>query len=429
MKQPFGLTMHTVEIGDVILGDTTGVSDHTLTVSADEIHRLVTEDPRIADVAVEIARPGDSTRIIHCLDAVEPRTKIGDGIVFPGILGEVETVGTGETLRLAGMSVLTSSRYPQPFTGLLQAREALVDMAGESSNYSPFGRVINLVLVLTPNPDVENDDYDDAIRRAAVLVAEHLAAAAVDAPRDDTTVWDFSQVDPDLPNVVYFYQMQGQGRMADTFLYGHDIHNLVPTLIHPTEVLDGAIVCGVYVYGCYKNPTYLHQNNPIIWELQRRHGVDLNFVGVILNRGHNYTQIDKERSSHWAAKLAGVLEADGAILTAEGGGNSAIDMMLACQYMEKMGIRTTVVSSEAAGADGYDFPLFYTVPEADAVVSIGSEDDVFSMPAVERVIGPDHTLSLMEGEFPAAGAVDLKMYYQYCGTSQLGGNVLTGRVF
>jgi hypothetical protein len=97
--------------------------------------------------------------------------------------------------------------------------------------------------------------------------------------------------------------------------------------------------------------------------------------------------------------------------------------------MEQAGIKTTVVSSEAAGADGYDFPLFYTVPEADAIVSIGSEDEVLRMPAVSRVIGPDETLTLMDGDHPAIGPLDLKMYYQYCGTNQLGGNVLTGRVF
>jgi glycine reductase len=341
----------------------------------------------------------------------------------------MDQVGEGETLRLAGVSVLTSSRYPQPFSGLLQAREAVVDMSGESASYSPFGRIINLVAVYTPNPDVENDDYDDAIRTATLKVAERLAASAIGTDPDDTTVWDFSEQDPTLPTVVYFYQLQSQGRMADTFLYGRDVHNLVPTIIHPNEVLDGAIVSGVYVYGCYKNPTYLHQNNPIIWELQARHGRDLNFGGVIINRGHNYTQDDKERSSHWAAKLAAFMGADAAILTAEGGGNSTIDMMLACQYMEQAGIKTTVVSSEAAGADGYDFPLFYSVPEADAIVSIGSEDEVFAMPEVDRVIGPDETLTLMDGEYPAAGPIDLKMYYQYCGTNQVGGNVLVGRVF
>ena len=63
------------------------------------------------------------------------------------------------------------------------------------------------------------------------------------------------------------------------------------------------------------------------------------------------------------------------------------------------------------------------------MVSIGSEDEVLPMPAVEHVIGPDETLTLMEGEFSASAAMDLKMYYQYCGTNQVGGNVLTGKVF
>ncbi len=426
MRQPHSLTMHTIEIDGVVLGGDAGVSNGTLTVDVIAVTALVLEDPRIAGVEIEIARPGESTRIVHCLDAVEPRTKIGEGSVFPGFLGGMETVGQGETLRLAGVSVLVASRYPQPFSGLLQAREAVVDMSGDTAVYSPFSRVANVVLALTPNPDIENDDYDDAVRRASLRTAEYLAGTAADHEPDDTTVWDFSDQDPDLPKVVYFYQLQGQGRMADTFLYGHDIHNLVPTLIHPNEVLDGAIVSGVYVYACYKNPTYLHQNNPIIWELQARHGKDMNFAGVIINRGHNYTQADKERSSHWAAKLAEFIGADGAILTAEGGGNSAIDMMLACQYMEQAGIKTTVVSSEAAGADGYDFPLFYTVPEADAIVSIGSEDEVIAMPKVERVIGGD---TLLDTETPAIGPFDLKMYFHYCGTNQLGANVLVGREF
>jgi len=424
MQQPQRLAVHTVDIDDIRLGETTAVEGATLVVSAEEVATLVLEDARIAGVDIEIAQPGDNTRIIGCLDAVEPRTKIGGGRVFPGFLGGMETVGTGDTLRLGGVSVLASSRYPQPFSGLLQAREAVVDMSGPTADLSPFGRVHNIVLAYTPNPDVENEDYDDALRRSNLKVAEFLAERALDAPRSSTTTFDFSERDPSLPNVVYFYQLQGQGQMADTYLYGHVIHNLVPTLMHPNEVLDGALVCGVYVYGCYKNVTYLHQNNPIIWEMQARHGKDLNFAGVIINRGHNYTQEEKERSSHWAAKLAGFLEADGAVFTAEGGGNSAIDMMLAVQYMEKAGIKSSVVSSEAAGADGYDFPLFYTVPEADAIVSVGSEDEIFEMPKVARVIGGD---TLAVDDLPAEGPYRLKMYFQFCGTQQIGGNVLVGR--
>ena len=429
IRRPLRLDVRSFRVEDVRLGDTISLCGHTLTISPEQVAATVLDDARIAGVEVAIARPGEDTRIVHCLDAVEPRTKQGAGTVFPGFLGGMETVGEGRTVRLDGVSVLASSRYPQPFSGLLQAREAVVDMAGPAAVYSPMSQVRNVVLVYTPDPEIENEDYDDAIRRATLRVAELVARRAVhttEAPADSAATFDFSTLDPDLPNVVYFYQIQGQGSMADTYLYGRTIHNLVPTLIHPNEVIDGAIVSGVHVYACYKNPTYLHQNNPIIWELRARHGRDLNFAGVVINRGHNYTQEDKERSSHWATKLARVLDADGAVLTAEGGGNSAIDMMLACRYMEQAGIRTTVVSSEAPGVDGYDFPLFYTVPQADAIVSVGSEDQVVSMPELGRVIGDD---LLLDGDTPARGPFDLKMYYQYCGTNQLGGNVLTGRAF
>ena len=439
MRKPLRLEVLSIPVEELRLGPSTGVSGGALTVSPREIAGLVLEDPRIADVEVDAASPGDDVRIVHCLDAVEPRTKpAGEGAVFPGFLGGMETAGAGRTFRLEGVSVLASSRYPRPFSGLLQAREAVVDMSGPASVCSPFSQVRNAVLVYAPAPGVDNEDYDDAVRRATLRAARFIAERAVRSLAGDgggggpagggleSAVFDFSRSDPALPNVVYFYQLQGQGPMADTFLYGRPVHDLVPTLIHPNEVMDGAVVSGVHVYALYKNPTYMHQNNPVIWELRARHGRSLNFAGVIINRGHNYTQEDKERSSQWAAKLARMLDADGAVLTAEGGGNSAIDLMLACRYMEQAGIKTVVLSGEGPGADGYGFPLFYTAPEADAVVSVGSEDETVSMPEVGRVIGGGR---LLDGETPSRGPFDLKMYYQYCALSQVGGNALAGKAF
>jgi glycine reductase len=398
-----------------------------LIVNRAEIEALLREDQRFISAGVEIARPGENVRIVHCLDAIESRIKLaGTGCAFPGWLGGPETVGRGQTVRLAGLSVLASSRYPQPFAGLLAAREAIVDMSGATASYSPFSRVINIVLLLAPQPGLDNVDYDDALRRAGLKVAGWLARLAIDQTPDETSVFDFSARDPNLPNVAYFYQVQGQGSMADRYLYGRTLENLVPTLIHPNEVMDGAIVSGVYMYACFKNPTYLHLNNPIIWELQSRHGKDLNFVGVLLNRGHNYTQMEKERSSHWAAKLAAMLEADGVILTAEGGGNSAIDMMLGCQYMEQAGIRTTLLSYESTGADGRDLPLFFNVPEADAVVSVGSDSGSVLMPRVSHAIGDD---LLLDNTTPAIGPFEIGMSCLYCALNQLGANVLAGRQF
>jgi sarcosine reductase len=424
---PFRLELETHIVRQVVLGERTALADGVLHLDPREVAGWVLADARIAAAQIDVAHPGEPVRIVHCLDAVEPRAKLeGPGAIFPGFLGGPETAGRGRTARLSGVSVLTASRYPQPFAGLLAAREAIVDMAGPTAAFSPFSRVINIVLALTPQPGLDNADYDDAVRRASLKVAEALARLAAGQAPDEVTVFDSRQRHPGLPNVAYFYQLQGQGPMADTYLYGRTIENIVPTLIHPGEVMDGAIVSGVYVYAAFKNPTYLHLNNPVIWELQARHGKELNFAGVILNRGHNYTQFEKERSSHWAAKLAGFLQADGVILTGEGGGNSAIDLMLACQYLEQAGIKTTVMSYENPGPDGRGFPLFYTVPEADAVVSLGMAEGPARMPAVARVLGD--TL-LLDGQTPALGPFETAMYSQFCAPSQVGGNRLAGRQF
>lgn len=427
MNLPFSLELETVHIDGVRFGSETRLEGHRLTIDAEEIRELVLEDPRVAAVNPELAVPGESVRIVHCLDAVEPRVKLeGPGVAFPGFLGGTETVGQGKTLRLEGLSVLTSSRYPQPFEGLLAAREAIVDMSGPTAAYSPMSGVTNLVLALQPAPGLDNNDYDDAVRRASLKVSDRLARTATEAATDETSVFDFTEEHAGLPRVAYFYQMQGQGSMADTYLYGRTIENLVPTLIHPNEFMDGAVVSGVYVYACFKNPTYWHQNNPILWAMQRRHGRDLNFVGVIANRGHNYTQMEKERSSFWASKLATFLHADGVIMSGEGGGNSAIDLMLACQYMESSGIQTSILSYESPGEDGRDFPLFYSVPQANAIVSIGSDEDMVAMPQVERVIGDD---CLLDDETDAAGPFDIRMYYLFSALNQLGANQLAGREF
>jgi len=69
---------------------------------------------------------------------------------------------------------------------------------------------------------------------------------------------------PDLPRVGYVYQLQSQGLLHDTYVYGVDAKRILPTFMYPTEPMDGAIVSGNCVSACDKNPTYVHQNNPIM---------------------------------------------------------------------------------------------------------------------------------------------------------------------
>ena len=128
-----------------------------------------------------------------------------------------------------------------------------------------------------------------------------------------------------LPRIAYIYQLQSQADLCEPFVYGDNARKLLATLLHPNELMDGAIVSGNYeMPPCFKNVTYTHQNNPVIHALYDRHGRDLCFVGVIVMNEHS-TLHEKERSAIMAAKLAkDILGADGVIITKEGGGGMRI---------------------------------------------------------------------------------------------------------
>ena len=62
------------------------------------------------DATLEIAKPGESVRIINHFEVMEPRVKVtGPGTAYPGRAGRpVDTVGQGRTHRLGGMALIVS---------------------------------------------------------------------------------------------------------------------------------------------------------------------------------------------------------------------------------------------------------------------------------------------------------------------------------
>jgi hypothetical protein len=63
----------------------------------------------------ELARPGESKRIVHVLDTVLPIAKLNSsGSTFPGFEGPAELVGTGQTTRLKNLLVTVAGRFPHP---------------------------------------------------------------------------------------------------------------------------------------------------------------------------------------------------------------------------------------------------------------------------------------------------------------------------
>lgn len=426
MKNPMRLALETHTVRRLELANETRLDDAVLSLDRAALRAILTASPFVADVEIAAAHPGDAVRIVHTLDAIEPRCKLDSRYrIFPGILGDPITAGEGRTRRLEGMAILNTTEFPEAVGGLLQAREGVIDMSGPAAPYSIFSGTANLVLHYTPARGASNADFDAAIRAASLQLAEYLAQSVGDRAPDRVQEFELTPA-PALPRMVYLYQAQSQGVFADTLLYGTPIHNMVPTLIHPNETMDGAIVSGNFVYSCFKNPTYLHLNNPVIRELYAAHGTSLNFAGVVLYRGHNYTQAEKHRAANYAAKLARFLDADGVLLTGEGGGNSAIDMMLALQECERLGIKTTVITYEMGGVEGKDFPLVDVVAEANAIVSTGSADKSIELPAMERALGG---VTYLDNAQPAAQARTIDLDKVYCSTNQLGAGYLQAQPF
>ncbi len=104
------LEMATFPVKEVRFGDRTGYKNGVLNINKDELVALISEDKRVDSADVDVAYPGEQTRIVNIRDVVEPRIKVsGPGCVFPGILGPIETVGEGRTHRLSGVAIIPSA--------------------------------------------------------------------------------------------------------------------------------------------------------------------------------------------------------------------------------------------------------------------------------------------------------------------------------
>jgi sarcosine reductase len=382
------LELASYPVDEVGFGDAIRLDGRRLTVHAEDVREAVAH-PAIADVGLDIVEPGESARITQISDVIEPRIKPeGTSTVFPGLLGPVEAVGSGRTNRLANMTVMVTGEVPWLGAGgLFVPRDNFLDTAGPGAELSPYSRTTNLVLRLTFADAFSHEDYQHAVILAGLRASRLLAAASVGHAPEEVVVRELESRAPDLSRVMYAYQVQSQGVFMRTFLYGRVLDELLPTLLHPNELADGALVAGGLGGASLKLTTWLHQNNPLVEGLFARHQVEWNFAGLILHRGHYYQYEDKQRVALQVARLAQMMRADGVVFTLGGGGNNITEVMLAIQACERQGIKTVLLAWEHAGPEGADYPLPFAVPEAEAIVSTGSMDTAVSLPAMRRVVG------------------------------------------
>jgi glycine reductase len=411
------LTRIVHRVRDVALGDETRFEDGQLTVSGAEARQIVA-DPALGDVQVTWVSPGQSARIVKVLDAVEPRTKGPGGVgIFPGFVSPPGAAGEGETHVLAGAAVVAAGFLPR-------AQEALIDMSGPAAPLSPLGQTHNLVVEFAPADGAAWEDVDAALRRGVLRLAARLAEAALEAEPDEVSTFTAPGAGANgdgLPRIVAITNLQTQGTFKDVFVNGESFVGGAPTVIDANQIDDGAIVSGQFGHPSLKNPTYVHQNHPVVAALRARDGHDLHFAGVVICP-EPVDQSSKERVADVTAKLCVEAGFDAAIITKEGGGNADADVALKMDALESAGLTTVGLFAEMAGPDGTGPPIVVAPTNATAMVSTGNYDERLSLPAVDVALGGTE-LDLLS--VPATEAMELPVAVVYCALSPLGWGRLT----
>ncbi|WP_312812787.1 glycine/sarcosine/betaine reductase component B subunit [Sedimentibacter sp.] len=393
------LELRKIQIKDVVFGQENKIENDILNLNKGSLSDLIKEDKRIKEVDFDIAKPGQSVRILPVKDVIEPRAKLS-GEIFPGVFKDhMEEAGSGITYVLDGCAVVTTG----PIVGF---QEGLIDMSGPAADYSIFSRLLNIVMIITKQDYVDPHDHEETVRLAGIKLAKFIGEIGLNYNNYESVSHEWKSVGekfgeyPELPKVAYVYNCMSQGLLHDTYFYGRDTKHIAPCLLSPLEVMDGAVISGNCVSPGSKTTTYHHLNNAVIKELLNKHGKELNFMGIVLNP-LMVTLKEKYRNCMLAVKNVDMLGVEGVIISQEGFGNPTTDLMVVCQSLENRGIKTVIITNEDAGIDGMSESLPDSVTEAKAIVSTGNSNATIMLPKVEKIIG-----NLKEIEKTTGGNVD-----------------------
>jgi len=385
-------------VDSVVAASPTRLVGARLELDLDELVALIARDLRLEQSRVDLAHPGESCRIARVFDVIAPRAKLEAGADFPGLIGPLARAGSGVTLALEGVSVVITDQqtdHPSPL--------AMIDMSGPGASLTEFARTHNVVISARPAAGVGRSEYLGAIRLAALRAAVYVATAARGCAPSSVEVFDLppaTRVSPalsHLPRVAYVFQIHSHQRptsIDEGVLYGDPVRRMLPTVIHPNEILDGAVVRGFMGRAV---TTHAIQSHPVIRALYAQHGRSLWFAGVVLTVAQA-TEPERVRSASMAAGLvAHVFGADGALFTKIGGGAPHVDMAQAAAQCEALGVKTALIVEDMSTDGRQEGMLLFDFRGLDALVNVGSAQESVTLPAVERVVGAEDAMAAFGG--------------------------------
>ena len=197
-------------VEDVVFGPQTRWHDGLLELDRDELLGLVLQEHQITAARVELAKPGESVRIINTDDVVDTKVKVsGGGTIYPGLCGRpTDAVGQGRTHRTGGVAVRhcldasRSQRTDVEARSLFRTRPVLghhfLDMRGPGIETSLF----NVCVVMEAPHGLAVPEQMTVTSTAVHRVADRIAETVRDLDPPELEVFDLTPR-PDLPGIVY----------------------------------------------------------------------------------------------------------------------------------------------------------------------------------------------------------------------------------
>ncbi|WP_278550101.1 glycine/sarcosine/betaine reductase component B subunit [Cloacibacillus evryensis] len=376
-----------IKVRDVKFGEKTSLDKGVLTVNKEDLLKEAASD-LFGSLDIQLVRPGENCRILGLHDVMQPRCKADHPEEsYPGIWGKLAPAGEGRTVALKGV-VVSDIYYAKCNV------KYYMDMGGPCAKYSNFSRHFHVCIDATPGEGVSDASYAEALKRASLSVNVFLAKLAIGLEPDETEVFERKPVPAEkkLPKVAYLVTHMASHDTWNFLYYGQSALNFLPIVVQPTEILDGAMIWR------YWEPNYFLQNEVYIKELMKRHGKDLEFVGVVFD--NNVMKIDgKDTMSMISATLCkDTLGADCVMLNKSGMGHCQLDSALAFNWCQKLGMTAALNLSAVSNYEPGDM-LVIADPKVDAAINSGRNWDL-DHPKVDRLVGEKANVPCLLGLDP-----------------------------
>ncbi|MCL2391533.1 MAG: glycine/sarcosine/betaine reductase component B subunit [Oscillospiraceae bacterium] len=400
------------------------ISNGTLMLAKSELE-LLCKDTAFSRVEIDVAAPGSDCRLMNVGDITQPTVRLGkEDTTFPGLSGKMYTVGDGRSISLRGVVVTEVVEVDVDIPSYMQLSEEAVEI-------TDFANMWHITIDAFAAPGIAKYDYLLALNLASKRVAQYIATLAANLEPDEIEIFELESKDAcgvecigltcGLPRVAYLANVFCHRPYTESLIYGASMLESLPTILHPNEILDGALTNRDYDNATNADPTFVWQNHPIILELYRRHGVDLNFVGVVVSNVHHELSWKETNATMASALLANYLNADAVIITKEGGGHPQVDIGIAVDTLEgRYGIKTAIVLVEMLSAkNDSNGQIIFSSDYADAMVSTGCASFV-TLPVAKRVIGSNSSDFRGNMTINEAGEMTINHRALKGGQSQLG---------